>query len=91
MVMVEVECSDATLAAIKAHASFGAAAVLLEGDPWQSAVVTTAQYNALVTFLAGKFNVTETAVRTLLGATAAGRTRYEVASQILDYLRTRTR
>lgn len=89
VLIVEVNVDDATLAAIKAHAQYGNAAVLWEGDPSRSPVVTTNQYNALVTFLANKFNATETQVRNLLGATANGRTRVDIANQIIGYLRDR--
>lgn len=91
VVIVEVNCSDATLAAIKTHAQYGAASVLWEGDPAQSPVVTTGQYNALITFLSNKFGASEAAVRTILGATANGRTRYDIAQDIIAYLRTRPR
>ena len=87
--VVEVEVSAATLAAIKADLRYGNVAVLWEGDPANSPVVTTNQYNTLITFLAGKFSATETAVRALLGATANARTRVQIAKQIIAYLRTR--
>lgn len=89
--VVEVDVSDATLDAIKVHAQYGNAAVLWEGDPEQSPAVTDAQYTALVNFLANKFNATTTQVRNVLGATAAGRTRAEIASHIIGYLRDRPR
>lgn len=89
LLIVEVNVSDATLAAIKSHAQYGQAAVLWEGDPSQSPVVTDPQYTVLVNFLANRFNATTTQVRNLLGATANGRTRVEIANQIIAYLRER--
>lgn len=89
VLVIEVNVDPATMAAIKAHAQYGNAAVLWEGDPDNSPVVTTGQYNALVTFLAKKFGASEAAVRGLLGATAAGRTRVAIANQIITYLRSR--
>src|SRR5512143_904000 len=77
LLIVEVNVADATLTAVKANAQYGAQAVLWEGDPALAPVVTTAQYDQLVTWLANKFSATTTQVRNILGATSGGRTRYQ--------------
>lgn len=96
IVIVEVVCADATLAAIKAHAQYGALAVLWEGDPTQSPVVTEPQYDAFANWLLNKAknngfpNATLAGIRTALGgANSNGRTRYEIAQTLIAWLRAR--
>lgn len=93
VLICEIETDDATLAAIKADGRYGAAAVLWEGEPDKSPVMTAGAYNTLVTFLANKFGVSQAAVRNVLttqGAVVDGvQTRYDFAVKIIGYLRTR--
>lgn len=96
VVIVEVDCSDATLAAIKAHAQYGQAAVLWEGDPAQSPVVGEVAYDAFANWLLNKAqtngfpNATLAIIRTALGgADSNGRTRYQIAQTLIAWLRER--
>lgn len=80
--IVYIECEDAVMAQIEADNNYR----VLHGDNFNpDAVVTTAQFNAVRTWLSNR-GMTTNQMDAAIGTSAAGRTRRQIAVALLGWL-----